>query len=398
VLRPDVEFLPLDDDVVAFSEEAQCLIGLNASAARVARRLGANIAPSTIEHELASEGIASPEEAAKWVATVLDSLGSHGLLSDGKPASERSPENPNDVEYLARMAREMPPYAPFVPVEERRYRLLDACVLIRFGHVAQLKCVNSVIGHLATDDNDVPTVTMEIKATISPDRHLRSDIYRDGTPIGYAVRPPRLGPVVKGALWSLAINTYNFALYIHAGVVGTGESCVLLPAAPGSGKSSLTAALTHKGFRYFSDEVALIDASTFHVAPMPFALCIKEPGWDLIGRYFPQLSDVLVHWRQDGKVVRYFPPPPGTVQKARAPVSHMVFPRYCEGSRTEMRSIPRSEALGRLMEECLALRQRLNRENVTKLLRWMAGIDCYALTFSSLDEAVEQVSSIVQRP
>jgi hypothetical protein len=79
-LRPDLMFFPLDDDVIVFSEEAQCLIGLNASAALVARDLRDGLAASEIASGLASDGIAAPEEAARWVSATLDALGSHGML------------------------------------------------------------------------------------------------------------------------------------------------------------------------------------------------------------------------------------------------------------------------------------------------------------------------------
>ena len=65
-------------------------------------------------------------------------------------------------------------------------------------------------------------------------------------------------------------------------------------------------------------------------------------------------------------------------------------PRY-NVAPTQMIPVPRSDALARLMDQCLALRLRLDRDNVQKLVDWMGGIDCYALTFSSLDEAVDLV-------
>ena len=83
------------------------------------------------------------------------------------------------------------------------------------------------------------------------------------------------------------------------------------------------------------------------------------------------------------------------MQQPPAPVSHIVFPRYDKDAPTELKPIARFEALRRLMGECQALRQRLDRENVAELIRWIAGIDCYALTFSSLDEAAELVAATV---
>jgi hypothetical protein len=43
----------------------------------------------------------------------------------------------------------------------------------------------------------------------------------------------------------------------------------------------------------------------------------------------------------------------------------------------------------------LALRQRLDQDNVRELIRWIGKIECYSLTFSSLDEAVALVEQRV---
>jgi hypothetical protein len=71
------------------------------------------------------------------------------------------------------------------------------------------------------------------------------------------------------------------------------------------------------------------------------------------------------------------------------PVSHIIFPRYEEAAPNQLERVKRSEALGRLMNECLALRQRLDQNNVQQLVRWIAGIECYELTFSSLEAATK---------
>jgi hypothetical protein len=292
----------------------------------------------------------------------------------------------------------MPAFVPFEPKWEQRYRLLNVCALIRFAMLEQVPWVNSVIGHLAIDDLASPTVALDIQGTkLNDGETVRSFIYRDGEPVEFVTGLNRLGPVVKGALWQSAVNAHDFLFYIHAGVVGTGKSCVLLPAAPGSGKSSLTAALVHNGFRYFSDEVALIERGTFLVPPMPMALCVKSTGWDVIARYHPQIDALPAHERMDGKVVRYVPPAARAIQQTGALVSHIVFPCYDKDAETELKPIARSDALGRLMVECLALRQRLTPTNIANLLRWIAEVDCYALTFSSLDEACGLVSQVVRR-
>jgi hypothetical protein len=395
-LRPDLAALPLDNELVIFSEETQCLVGLNESAAFVFRGLQKGIPASELAQALASQRLVAPEEADYWVTITLDALASHGMTADGRPPKSLGTVD-HDTYHTDRVAS-MPPYALVQPAAERRYRLLDTCALIRFAMLEQMERVDAVIGHLATDDKAEATVVVDIHAVrYDPRGPLRSYIYRDGEPLEFTTGLHRLAPAVKAALWQCAVNAHDFLFYIHAGVVGTGESCILLPATAGSGKSSLTTALTHKGYRYFSDEVALIEPRTFEVPPVPLAICVKRTGWDLIGRYHPEISGVPTHERSDGKVVRYIIPPSGAAQKASAPVSHIVFPRYEMNAQTELKAVARAEALGRLMGECLALRRRLDLTNVEEIVRWIAGIDCYALTFSSLDEATERVAQVVPR-
>jgi len=188
------------------------------------------------------------------------------------------------------------------------------------------------------------------------------------------------------------VNDYDFLLNLHAGVVAKGDRCILLPAASGSGKSSLTAALTHAGFSYFSDEVGLIQRGTLQVIPVPLAVCVKSTAFDLMSRYYPGIWQLPAHKRNDGKVVAYVQPGPGETRRGPGLVSHIFFPRYAEGEPTRLEPLSRSVGFTRLMDQCVALRCRLDRDNVRDMVCWISKIDCYALTFSSLDEAVALVS------
>jgi hypothetical protein len=395
-LRPDLSFLPLDDEVVVFSEEAQSLLELNASAAYIAEQATAGTPPSIIARELANNGTTSLEEAANWVTATLEALRSHGMAADGSlPESSVSAELQLEQDQQARRIAMMPPYSPVAAVAERRYRLLDTVALMRFAMVGQAEAVDAVFGHLATESSAEPTLLVEIHASVGGGSlgTVRSYIYCDGSPVEFTTGLHRLAPVVKSLLWSLAVTRYDFLFYIHAGAVGRGDKCILLPAAAGSGKSSLTAALVHRGYRYLSDEVALIEPATFRVPPVPLALCVKSTGWRVMLRYFPDLRARMSHERTDGKLVRYIPPAASTIQVASALVSHIVFPRYVAGAATELRPITRSVALRRLMSECWA-RGHLDRENVTELIRWIGQIDCYELTFASLARAADLIAQV----
>ena len=386
-LRPDLVLLPLDDEVVAFSEAGQTLIGLNTTAAEIVAALQAGAPAAHIVRDLASH--VGPEQAQQWVDGLLEVLRSGGFMAGSPP-----PRPKRDEEELPPLPPHMPPSPSFTPALEQRYRLLDTCALIRFQETSQARMVDSVIGHLGVDDNTPATLTIDLPGARWNTDQLETFIYRNREPLSHAPRLSFLGPLVKSILWTSAINAHPFLFYIHAGVVGSGSNCLIFPAAPGSGKSSLTAAMVDRGFRYFSDEVALIETPEFDVRPMPLAFCAKRSGWDVMARYFPRIMDVPMHRRFDGKDVRYVAPPPERVQHRSGRVSHIVFPKYEANKETRLTLVPRADALRRLMEECLALRTHLSVELVQKMIDSLSRIDCYALTFSSLDEAVGLISNV----
>jgi hypothetical protein len=114
-----------------------------------------------------------------------------------------------------------------------------------------------------------------------------------------------------------------------------------------------------------------------------------------MSRYYPEILALPIHRRNDGKMVRYVPPPAAAVRRMPGLVGHIFFPLYTAGEPTRVERLSRSTALARLMEQCLALRQRLDQDNVRELIRWIGKIECYSLTFSSLDEAVALVEQRV---
>lgn len=394
-LRADLAFFPLDAELVVFSEAAQSLVGLNASAAFIVDKLRDGVRVSALPGMLAAEKGVAPDEAARWVTTTCEALGLQGLLEDGTTPMAPAFDSSDMDKVLARARARVPSIEPFEARAEARYRLLGTTILIRYAAFAQARMVDAVIGHLRTDETGTPALVVDISATLWGERQMCSDVYANGEPVVRAEQLSTLGPLVKSLLWATAVNAHDFLLYLHAGVVGKGGKCILLPADAGSGKSSLTAALTHGGFDYYSDEVALVERGTYQVPPVPLAVCVKKTAWDLMSRYYPEILTLPIHGRNDGKVVRYVPPPASAVQQAPALVSHIFFPRYADGGETRLEPLSRSNALARLMEQCLALRQRLDQASVRELIRWIERIDCYSLTFSSLDEAVALVEDTV---
>lgn len=90
-----------------------------------------------------------------------------------------------------------------------------------------------------------------------------------------------------GCNWQIA-HRLNHLLLLHAGTVERDGLALVLPAMPGSGKSTLTAALSQRGWRLLSDEFGVFDpeAGAFRAMLKPIGL--KNQSIEVIRTFAPQ--------------------------------------------------------------------------------------------------------------
>ncbi len=200
-------------------------------------------------------------------------------------------------------------------VEQRHYRILGSRFRVCFSSTAQMQMVHPVLEHLEVPGSSDDATAVDIRET--PDRLV---VYRDREVFEACARITELAPIVKSLVWTTTVDGHEFFLDIHAGVIGDGARCILLPAPPGSGKSTLTAALVHAGYQYFSDEVALLEEGSFHVFPFRWRSASRRRAsmhWLTGSR---SCANCRPHERGDGKQVVYMPPPRERLPDNRRPV------------------------------------------------------------------------------
>ena len=76
-------------------------------------------------------------------------------------------------------------------------------------------------------------------------------------------------------------------LMLHSAVLERAGRGLLLPAAPGFGKSTLCAALANRGWRLLSDEFGLIRSGTTDLLPLPRPIALKNESIDVIRAFAP---------------------------------------------------------------------------------------------------------------
>ncbi len=167
----------------------------------------------------------------------------------------------------------------------------------------------------------------------------------------------------------------------------------MLPAQPGSGKTTLAAGLTHAGFAYLSDEAAPIDLRTRELVPYPRPLTMK-PGTVAI---IPGLTRRLASVLGDYEGPQYHVRPDDLRQGALGGpcrVGYVIAPRYEPEEPTSLEPMTRGEALVLLAENSFNF-DRHGTRGLEVLRELVAGADCYRLRMGDLESAVRAITDVV---
>lgn len=99
--------------------------------------------------------------------------------------------------------------------------------------------------------------------------------------------PSQAVPMFEWGLnWCVATYQSRF-LCIHAAVLEKNGAAVILPAPPGSGKSTLCAMMMLQGWRLLSDEHCMVDPHSGVIVPCVRPLSLKNNSLAVINRLFP---------------------------------------------------------------------------------------------------------------
>lgn len=192
-----------------------------------------------------------------------------------------------------------------------------------------------------------------------------------------------------GLNWCITMHCHQY-LIIHSAVLERNGRALLLPAPPGSGKSTLCAALVARGWRLLSDELALIELDGTRVVPIPRPISLKNRSIDTIARFWPDaaIGDVVPDTLKGS--VAHVRPPADSVQRAleSAVPAWVVLPRYENGAAMELAALPKCDAFMRLVDSAFNYSVH-GRAGFDALAALVDGSDCYAFTYGgALDEAV----------
>jgi len=230
-----------------------------------------------------------------------------------------------------------------------------------------------------------------LRRWVRPQAHF----YFDGRPAFKPLPLAQAYPMLEWGLnWCIAAHSHQF-LIMHAAVVEKDGHAAILPAPPGSGKSTLCAGLVSRGWRLLSDELALYDMQLRKVLPLSRPLNLKNESIAVIRKFEPAaVMTAPVPHTAKGTVALMAPPAESVQKLGEAAVpAWIVFPRFLAGAPARFEAFGKARAVWALAEQSFNyhIHGRIGFEALTGMVD---GCDCYEFSYGDLEEAARAFSDL----
>jgi HprK-related kinase A len=191
----------------------------------------------------------------------------------------------------------------------------------------------------------------------------------------------------------------NAYLIIHAAVVEKNGRAMVLPAPPGSGKSTLCAALASRGWRLLSDELTLIRLDDGLVAPLARPVSLKNASIPVMKAYAPHAQFTRSAMATTKGTVAHIKAPDASVASNDEParIAWVVFPLYQAGAASTLAPIPQARAFMRVAENAFNF-SLTGARGFQALGGVIDQCDSFDFTYSDLDEAIALFDAMAQAP
>ena len=192
-------------------------------------------------------------------------------------------------------------------------------------------------------------------------------------------------------LLSQRLNAY---LLLHAGVVAREDRALILPAAPGSGKTTLSCALSLAGWRFLSDEFGIVDMDSGELLPMVRPAPLKNRSIEIIGQRPGAVLGPLYPRTRKGDVAHFVPDRASFADRhRRARPRLVVFPAFRAGAPLRCTPLDKAAAAMRLGLNSFNYRA-LGPAGFDAVVALTRAVQAYELSYGDLDEAIACIDKL----
>jgi ADP-ribose pyrophosphatase YjhB (NUDIX family) len=184
----------------------------------------------------------------------------------------------------------------------------------------------------------------------------------------------------------------------HSAVLEKNGRVLVMPAPPGSGKSTLCAALMLHGWRLLSDEMALLDPVSGNVVPAPRPVSLKNQSIDVVRHLAPDavmgpvardtLKGTVAHLRVSSDSLAR--------AEVSAPPAWVVFPRFEPNVPLHVEPRPKARALVELASNSFNHHVH-GRAGFEALAHLVDRSQCFDLRYGHLPEALAWFNALEAR-
>jgi hypothetical protein len=192
-----------------------------------------------------------------------------------------------------------------------------------------------------------------------------------------------------GLNWAVSTMAHPYLSY-HAAALERHGQALVMPAPPGSGKSTLTAALTHSGWRLMSDEITLYDLDLRQVRGMARPVNLKNVSINLVRQFAPQAEMTRAVPDTLKGTLALMKASADSVARIREPArpAWIVMPRYRAGCVPALIGMPKARMLLMLADQAFNYDIH-GRDGFDATADLVDRCDCFEFEYSSLEEAVQ---------
>lgn len=197
--------------------------------------------------------------------------------------------------------------------------------------------------------------------------------------------------------WCISTHAHQY-LIVHAAAIERGGGVAILPAPPGSGKSTLCAGLINSGWRLLSDELSLIDMRDGLVWPLCRPVGLKNASIEVIGRFAPGAQfSAVTHDTAKGRV-SHLRVRSEDLSRVDVPARArwIIYPRFVAGGSTEVTRRSRASSLVDLARNAFNFSLQ-GEAGFDRLCHLVQDCECADFSYGDLHDAARTFAAMAEQ-
>jgi len=200
-----------------------------------------------------------------------------------------------------------------------------------------------------------------------------------------------------GLNWCIARRSHQY-LMLHAAVVEKNGKALILPALPGSGKSTLSAALAMNGWRFLSDEFAMIRPQDGKILPIPRPTPLKNASIQVIKDTFLNAEMGPLFPKTRKGTVAHLRPPKQSVEQLKEAVlpELLIFPKFQANTEIQLNPLNKPYVAFKLASNAFNY-ELMGRTGFELVKNMTSSCRCYNLTYSRFDQVLPLLDDLLMQ-